>query len=718
MQKNALRAATIRAEEVPAPRCNDSSVLLANRYSLISAGTEGAAVRRNKRDMIVKAMTDPDLRQSVVDMVVNDGVRKTADRVQYEMTKWTPLGYSGAGIAVEVGSRVDGIKPGDPVAYAGQGHAEYICAAKNLCVRIPAGVPAREAAFVALGSIALQAVRRTEVQVGEVIAVLGMGLVGQLVSQILRASGARVIGTDVMPERLDLARKLGLEHGVATGEHLTDELMQYTGGIGADRVVICASTSSSEVIEQAVAIARDRARIVVVGMVGLNVPCEDFYRKELDLVISRSYGPGRYDPEYEEQGRDYPIGYVRWTEQRNMQEFLRLVQAGEIDVKPLISHEFDLSQADRGYEVLTERPQEALAVVLRYDELTEPPEHVIALREPKPTSAPTSRGNVAVFGCGAFARQFHLPNLKQSSRLNFHTLVASTGQSAKEMAARYAAARSVTDPAEVWNDSTVDAVMILTRDKSHASLTAAALEAGKHVFCEKPLATTIEECETVAKAAEAANRICMTGFNRRFAPLLVDAKNVLDGVSGPKTVHYRVNAGTLPKDDWVYDPAHAEGRIIGEACHFVDLMYWLVGAEPVHVSAQCIGECVSAERLEDVSATITFSDGSVGTLLYTAQGASGFGKERIEVYGGGTSLSLDDFRMLTVRGSQRIDTSRRAADKGHAAELEHFADAIEGKVAPLIDYRDGVRAAVCCLEIVESARRGEARSLDASLWQN
>lgn len=707
MQKNSFRSAAVRAEEVPAPECGRGHVLIANRHSLISAGTETAAVGGSRRDMVVKAIKDPDIRQSVVDMLVDDGLKKTADRVQTEMTKWTPLGYSGAGVAVEVGRDVDGIRPGDMVAYGGEGHAEFVRARKQLCARIPEGVSTREAAFVAVGSIALQGVRRAEVQVGETVAVLGMGLVGQLVSQLLQASGARVIGTDRIGKRLELAERLGLEQAFSADDKTSAKILEYTGGLGVDRVMICASTKSREVIEQAVAISRDRGRIVVVGAVNLDVPWEAFYMKELDLVVSRSYGPGRYDPRYEEHGQDYPIGYVRWTERRNMQEFLRLIQAGKVNAAALVSHEFGVDDAGRGYDLLMNEPADCLGVLLKYDHVAALPQRVTPAVNGKPVGRPTRRGNVAVFGCGAFARQYHLPGVKQNPDLHFRTLVSSSGQSAKEMAGRYGAERCTTSADEVWNDSQVDAVMILTRDKSHAPLTAAALRASKHVFCEKPLATSHAECDMLAELADGLDLVCMTGFNRRFSPLMQQLKPIVDECRGPKMIHYRVNAGALPQGNWIYDREHAEGRLVGEACHFVDLFRWLIGAEPVRVSAQLLGEARDFTRIEDVSATFEFPDGSLATLLYTARGSSLLGKERMEIFSSGAAIVLDDYKQLTVRGPQRIDVKHRRADKGHAQELEHFVRAIRGEEPPAISLHDGLQATRWCLKLREAARDGE-----------
>ena len=495
MRKNPMSRANLVTEEVPVPKCGKGSALISNQYSLISAGTETASVKRNMKDMVVKAMTDPELRESVKDMLFKDGIKKTADRVHYETTKWTPMGYSGAGQTMEVGSEIDGIGQGDLVAYGGEGHAEFIRAAKNLCVRIPEGVSAKEASFVAVGSIALQAVRRAQVQVGEIAVVLGLGLVGQLVSQMLQAGGARVLGSDIIASRIKLAESLEIEKGYVANDQLPQEVLRYTDGVGADHVVICAATSSPQVIEQAVAMARDHGRITVVGMVNLDVPCEDFYMKELDLVISRSYGPGRYDPQYEEHGQDYPVGYVRWTERRNMAEFLRLIATRKVSVTPLITHEFELNEAAVAYQTLMEHPDECLAIVLKYDRDKEAIKRSIEIRKPRVEMIGTdSSANVAAVGCGSFARQFHLPNIKASNELNLRSMVASSGQSAKEMGERYGAETCTTDYQEVLRDPDIDAVMIFTRDNSHADLAVAAMASGKHVFCEKPLTTTYSQC--------------------------------------------------------------------------------------------------------------------------------------------------------------------------------------------------------------------------------
>ena len=716
MRKNPVSKAQVATEEVPAPRCGRGSVLLANGYSLISAGTESAAVKRNMKDMVVKAMTDPELRESVKDMLLKDGIQKTADRVHYETTKWTPLGYSGAGVAIEVGDGIEGIAVGDRVAYGGEGHAEIIRVAKNLCVKVPDGVELDEASFVAVGSIALQAARRTQPEVGDVVAVLGLGLVGQLVSQLLQAAGAQVIGSDVLPARLKLAESLGLEKGYQASDSLPDQIKRYTEGLGADRVVICASTSSPQVIQQAVAMARDRAQITVVGMVNLEVPCEEFYRKELKLVTSRSYGPGRYDAQYEQHGVDYPIGYVRWTEKRNMAEFLRLVQIGKVQLKPLISHRFELAEAASAFETLMEHPNDCLAIVLRYQDSANAEIRTVTVAPRKLAPSGKSVAKVAVAGCGAFARQFHLPNIEASEQLQLETLVASTAQSAKEMAARYRAASASTDLAATLANDEIDALMVFTRDNSHAPMTLEALAAGKHVFCEKPLATTEEDCQRLAATIHSGGPLCMVGFNRRFAPLVRPMQQTLCDYDGPATLQYRVNAGKLPPDHWTFDPQFAAGRIVGEVCHFIDLAYYLIDSEPVEISAYAAGDCPSLERMEDVSATLRFADGSVATILYTSQGHSSFPKERVEIFRDGVAMALDDFQSLTVRGRTRLDFKNRRGDKGHGAEMEHFAQAILGKTALAISQRDGIRACMCCLKLFESARRGEPLPLDAQLW--
>lgn len=712
MQKNALRSAEVRAEEVPIPCCTDGTIVIANRHSLISAGTETTAVGSTKTDMIKKALSDSEIRQSVVDMVVQDGVGKTKERVQFEMTKWTPLGYSGAGIAIEVGSQIEGIKPGDVVAYGGENHAEYVRAAKNLCVRVPKGVTTQEAAFVTVGSIAMQAVRRSEIQVGDTVVVVGLGLIGQLVTQILNASGARVFGSDMLDSRLQLGKQSGLEEAINASQDVVGTVDRLTQGIGVDRVVVCAG-SSPAILKQACAMLRERGRLVVVGGGSLDIPRRDFYMKELDLMISRSYGPGRYDRDYEEHGMDYPIGYVRWTENRNMQEFVRLIKAGRLDMRPLITHEFGIEKANEGYDQLMKDPGGCLGVLIEYDATTSPQRASIPIEGRRVRPSTAKQPNLAVIGCGAFAQQFHLPNLKASQRVNFHTLASSTAQSSKEMGQRYGAEQCTTDTEQLIANDEIDAVMVFTRDKTHASLCSSALMADKHVFCEKPLVTSLEECELLAKAASGSARVCMTGFNRRFAPMMQKVKQIITPLAGPKMLHFRVNGGRLPSTSWVLDPNHSAGRIIGEACHFVDLFCWLTDSPPIRVSAHLLGESRPTQEIQDFSATIEFGDGSLGNLVYTSAGAKSLGKERLEVFCDGTAAFVDDYRQLTIRGAAKIDEKVRRTDKGHDLEFEHFLDAVTGKSQPSITYVDGIQAAHLCFAIIESIRRGVAVELES-----
>ncbi|HLJ11278.1 MAG TPA: bi-domain-containing oxidoreductase, partial [Planctomycetaceae bacterium] len=545
------------------------------------------------------------------------------------------------------------------------------------------------------------------------VAVIGLGLVGQVVTQLLSAAGARVFGIDVLPQRLELAARSGAERCIGAGTDAPGEIVRLTGGLGADRVMICASTASNEVIEQAIEMARDRGRIVMVGFVGMDIPQDKFYMKELDLVVSRSYGPGRYDSQYEQHGNDYPIGYVRWTENRNMQEFLRLVQDGRLDIESLITHEFALTEATCAYEQLIADPSQCLGILLRYDECPVPDlSKVLLTAGPKRPTEKKSVVNVAVVGCGGFARQFHLPNVKASADLRLRAIVASSGHSAKEMAKRYGADYCSTRLDEVLADDSIDALMILTRDTSHARMTAEALRAGKHVFCEKPLTVSFDECEMLADMLQAGGPLCTVGFNRRFAPLVERLRDLLKRVSGPRMLVYRVNAGPLPRDNWIYDPAYGRGRIIGEACHFVDLLCDLAGAEPISVTAHALND-TSECQLEDVAAVFHFADGSIGNLIYTASGTTAYAKERLEIFCGGNVYVLDDFRRLAVRGAKRLDVKDRSGDKGHAAELAHFVASVQGQESLAVSHIDGIRATLACLGIGESVQTARKVELAA-----
>ncbi|MCG8553003.1 MAG: Gfo/Idh/MocA family oxidoreductase, partial [Desulfobacterales bacterium] len=423
--------------------------------------------------------------------------------------------------------------------------------------------------------------------------------------------------------------------------------------------------------------------------------------------MSCSYGPGRYDLDYEEKGIDYPIGYVRWTEKRNMEEFLRLIQQGRLKIEPLVSHEFELKDAAEAYDLLIKQPDDCLAILLKYSTEPEEIKRTVSIKPGKKVHKKSDRSSVAIVGCGAFARQFHLPNIKANKHLDIRTLCASSGQSAKEMGERYGAEICTTDTDEIIEDPAVDSVMIFTRDTLHAGVVTAALKSGKHVFCEKPLATTLEECKGIMAAQKEKESVCFIGFNRRFAPLMQQAKKIVEKCAGPKMIHYRVNAGPLPNNSWIYDPAYSAGRVIGEICHFIDLMAWLVGKEPVSVIAQTAGSPKETVRTENVNALFRFEDGSTGSILYTAEGVSSFPKERMEIFSSGTAIAMDDYQKLTVRGAERIDETNRNGDKGHGEEIIRFTEAVLGREAPAISHIDGIRATICCLKILESIKDNE-----------
>ncbi len=689
VQQN-YRSGELKVAEVPAPAMGGGELLVATRVSLISSGTERQLMQLAKSSLVGKAAARPDLVRRVLVNVKKEGLRPTFDKVFAKLDTPIPLGYSLVGEVIGIGRDVAGYAPGDRVACAGAGlanHAEINAVPKNLCVRVPQGVDDEDASFVTLGAIALQGVRQAAPTLGEIVVVMGLGLIGLLTVQILKANGCRVIGFDPNPARAALAKQLGAD--IAVSEALNEVALARTGGVGADAVIVTASSKSSEPINQAAEISRVKGRIVVVGLVGMSIDREPFYKRELELKLSMSYGPGRGDPAYEFAGRDYPLPYVRWTEQRNMEAFLGLIEQGRVTPKAYVTHRFAISEAEKAYELM-EKGEPHLAMLLTYPEQTSAPVREIA-RAPAPSR---DKLGVGFIGMGNYARSVLLPKVKGAEGVALTGVVTKTGLSANHSAEKFGFAKAATDAAAVLDDVGTNAVFIATRHDSHASLSARALEAGKHVFCEKPLALDRASLDAAMAAARAGSGVLTVGFNRRFAPLLKQAKDALNPRSGPLMMIYRVNAGAIPGDSWIQRD-EGGGRILGEACHFVDSLTYLCGALPVDVQASA-----ARGHGDAVSAILRFADGSIGTIIYSSLGDASLPKEYLEAFAHGRAITLDDFNALTIHAGGKVKTVKASQDKGQSALVAAFLDAARGKApAPIpLDEIEAVSRATIAIE--------------------
>ncbi|HEX8903703.1 MAG TPA: bi-domain-containing oxidoreductase, partial [Longimicrobiaceae bacterium] len=647
-----VRTRRLEVAEVPEPAPRAGGVLVRNVASLISAGTEKMLVDFAGKSLVGKARERPDLVRQVLDKVRKDGIGPTVQTVLSKLDQPLPLGYSCAGVVEEAGRGAPEFAPGDRVACAGMGyasHADVVFVPRNLAVAIPPEVSFEDAAYVTVGAIALQGVRVTEARLGEAVAVIGLGLLGQLAVQILRSAGCRVIGIDLDPAKVALARELGAEAAVLRTDDVQAAVSAFTGGRGADAVVITAATSSSDPVELAGEIARDRAVVTMVGATGMEIPRKPYYEKELQLRLSRSYGPGRYDPEYEEKGHDYPAGYVRWTERRNMEEFLRLIAAGQVTPAKLTTHRFPVDRAEAAYELIGGKTGEAFAgVVLTYPE-RRTPVRTVRLAERAPVAGALGVGFV---GAGNFARAVLLPAFAKAERVSLVGVSTATGMNARAAGERHGFAYATTDTAALLADPAVHAVVVATRHGSHARFAAQALRAGKAVFLEKPLAIDEEGLAEVLAAQEESGGVLAVGFNRRFSPLAEEVRRAFTpGL--PLAIQYRVNAGAIPRASWIHDPEDGGGRIIGEVCHFVDLCQFLADDIPVEVFAHAL-EGPEGGLHDTVTITLRFAKGSIASIAYFATGDKSFAKERVEVFGGGTLAVLDDFREVTIsRGGKR-----------------------------------------------------------------
>ncbi|MCY2987487.1 MAG: bi-domain-containing oxidoreductase [Planctomycetota bacterium] len=719
MKQVLFKQGCVVVEDVPAPLVAPGTALIRTAYSCISTGTELSGIKASGQRLWKRALQNPQAVVNVLQLAATQGIGHASSVVQGAVSTWQATGYSAAGTIEEVGPETGDLHPGQRVACAGAQcafHAEHLCVPRNLIVAAPDTVDLASASTVALGAIALQGVRRCAPTLGETIVVVGLGVLGQLVSQILRANGCRVIGADLNPARRQLAQSLGVELLVdPAGGAEPQQVARLTAGIGADGVIITAATPSDEVVSTAFGMCRKKGRVVLVGDVGLHLRRADIYEKELDFLVSTSYGPGRYDQRYESGGLDYPVGYVRWTESRNMQEYLRLLAEGKVRVEPLIGGQFPVDRATQAYEALqtgdpSTRP---LVVLLQYPEssdLTLPSNRRISTpraRTPRPGAI-----RLAVIGAGSFAVGMHLPNLRRVPDLfSLQAVVNRTGHKATAIAKQFHASYATTDVDEVLSDPDVDAVLIATRHDLHASLALRSLQAGKHVLLEKPLALTSQELDQLSeffaqRDGPAPIPILMTGFNRRFSPHATRIRELVSNRSDAMVLNYRLNAGYMPSDHWIHGPAGG-GRNIGEACHVYDLLLSLTQAPAAQIAVQCLQPAHQHYLSHDnFVVTLSFADGSLATLMYTALGASQFPKEHLEVFVDGKVIRLVDYRTTEVFGAKAKGLSTRLVEKGHREELAAFARAIREGVECPIPWWQQVEATRISFVVEQSLQPG------------
>lgn len=672
--------------EVPAPAIEPGRVLVRVRRSCISIGTELAGVRASGTPLWKKALDKPQQVKRVVALAMEQGVAQAKQTVQNKLNAGQPTGYSAAGVVLAVGEGVQDLRPGDRVACAGAQcahHAEVVCVPRNLVSAVPDGVDDNAASTVTLGAIALQGVRRAEPTLGETFVVLGLGLIGQLTAQLLRAHGCTVIGGDPDAARRQQAADLGMHAALSSTGDAIAQAHRLTDGHGADGVIITAASADSAIVATAFNMCRRKGRVVLVGDVGLDLHREDIYIKELDFRVSTSYGPGRYDTRYEEDGLDYPVGYVRWTENRNMAAYLGQLALGTVQVAPLIAQTYPLDDAPTAYRRLNNGGDKPLAVLLEYEapDPTQETARPAAVANPKAEPAGAGKVRLAVIGAGAFARGVHLPNVQAlGDAYHLQAVVSRSGHNASETARQFGASRSATDFEATLADDDIDAVFICTRHDQHAAMALAALKAGKHVLVEKPTALNRADLDALlafyGEGDPAGKPILLTGYNRRFSACARRAGELMQGRTSPMVINYRMNAGFLPPDHWTHGP-EGGGRNLGEACHIYDLLLALTGTRPVTVSAHAIRPNSAHDRTDDnFAATITFDDGSLATLTYTALGSAKFPKETADIFVDGMVLSLDDYKQLRVAGTPAKGVAHRTTQKGHREELEAFARAI------------------------------------------
>jgi predicted dehydrogenase/threonine dehydrogenase-like Zn-dependent dehydrogenase len=712
----------ITLDDVPVPACKGGGVLVKNLASLISVGTEKLMIEMGQKSLLGKARARPDLVRQALAKAKKEGFFSVYKEAMNRLDEPIPLGYSAAGIVQEVGHGVQDLKPGDRVAVAGAGyasHAEMVWVPENLCVPLPEGVDFEAGAFVMLGGIALHGVREAALTLGEKAVVLGLGLLGLLSVQFLKAQGCRVVGLDLDRQKCELARELGADLTLVPGQDDIEEAVaNFSQGFGADAVIITAASKGNEPILLAEAIARERARVVMVGVAELSLTRKTFWEKELQFSVSKASGPGSIAPLYEAKGFDYPIAYVRWTERRNLEAFLDLIAQDRVRVHGLITHRFPIQDALQAYELILENREPHIGVILQYPQngltTTEKTSagRKVWLKAPSASSEANPTQGLGLIGGGMFTKNILLPALSKISGVPLRGVATTTGVTARHIANKFGFGYATTDYQDILRDASISRVMITTRHNLHGRLVAEALAAGKNVFVEKPLCLTEDELADI-EANYDGSRFLMVGFNRRFAPLAQEVKSFLKGRVTPLVMTYRVNAGYIPGDSWVHDPDVGGGRIRGEVCHFLDFLLYMADSEPMQVQATAISGSLGKYRPDDnLSITVTLKDGSVGTIIYTAKGSKSFSRERFEVFCEDSVGIIDDFRRgQVVQGGRTRQLKKFSMDMGYQAEMEVF---LCGAPAPA-HYNQWFNSYVASTRLtfkaVEALRTGETVKL-------
>jgi predicted dehydrogenase/threonine dehydrogenase-like Zn-dependent dehydrogenase len=718
-----MKSGEVKIENVPPPVLFNKGVLVKNYYSLISAGTEKTSIDMGKKNMLQKAKSRPDDVKKVIQEMKTNGIWATYKKVMNKLDLPKTLGYSTAGIVLAVDSGVEDFKPGDRVACAGAGyavHADIIAVPGSLCVKLPDNVSFEEAAYSTVGSIAMQGIRQAAPTLGETVAVIGLGLIGQLTVQMLKANGCNVIGIDLDENSVKASLKSGADIAIIRNKQdVKTIVMENTAGYGADCVIITAGTGSSDPVELAGDIARDRGRIIVVGAVGMNLPRPNFYNKELEFKLSRSYGPGRYDYTYEEGGIDYPIGYIRWTENRNMDSFLKLISQKKVVLKDITTHIFNIDDADKAYDLISgEKKEFYLGILLKYEEFAESSRDHFFKRIPVNKEAETKEVaiNIGFIGVGGHAQSFLLPHVIESDS-KLIGICDSQGMVAKHLAEKYKVAFCTSNPDDIINNNNINTVFIATRHGSHFDLVYKSLKNNKNIFVEKPLTITAEELTKVIelyneKVKEGIQPNIIVGYNRRFAPLMKEVKRFFKDISEPLIVNYRVNAGFIPKNHWVQDPIEGGGRIIGEVCHFIDIVQFLTGSNPVSVYAQSIStDNDKVTPNDNINITLKMQNGSMGIITYLANGDKSVPKERIEVTGGNYYAILENYETLYLyKNEQKSVVKSKGLDKGHKTEVKEFLNSIRQK-SNLIDFESLKITSITALKILESLQSSEVEKI-------